>query len=202
MPNPPISCRELDLLSHEALHVQTALAGMTAESIRRHLSARLHELENRFERALVEQVPDEQIRRSWREHLQGKGPAPREPRPLSMLIFRGRSDAGAEVVVRQLDADELRVEVDGALVDRAENRASGLDLRPDNGPWLLHMRTLGDFRETFTASPEAVEALRAWADDPRGEAPWSLLRELAADGLVDGTCALTPRGRRALDRAA
>jgi hypothetical protein len=204
MPSAPISCRELELLAHETLQVHNALAGMTADTMRRRLSARLLELEERFERALGEQVADEELRRSWREHLHGRAPAPREPGPLPMLLFRGRSDAGSEVSVCEADSAGLRIEVDGALVDRAEDRTNALDLRPDGGDggaWLFRIPGLGEFRETFSASPDAVELLRAWVDDPRGEAPWPALRELAADGLVDRTFALTDRGRRALGRA-
>ena len=79
MPRPPISCRELDLLVHEALHVHNEHARATADSVRRKLRARLLELEARFERTLAEEVPDEALRRAWRDHLHARGPAPSKP---------------------------------------------------------------------------------------------------------------------------
>jgi hypothetical protein len=198
MLSPPIGHRELDLLVGEIRHVQSEHARASSESVRRRLHARLLDLEERFERALKESVPDEDIRHAWRSHLQRGTPAPDKPLPVPMLLFQGRSEAGSEVVVRAPQNGELPVEVDGALV----HRVVALDLRHDRGAWVFHLANVGDFRETFTAPGEAIEALRAWVDRPRGEPPWEHVRELAADGLVDRHFALTPRGRRALDRAA
>lgn len=201
MPRPPISCRELDMLVHEALHVHNEHARATADSVRRKLHARLLELEARFERTLAEEVPDEALRRAWRDHLHARGPAPSEPHPLPIIVFRGRSEANSDILVREAPSAELQVEVDGALIDHTPERAGALNLRLDRGAWFLRVERLGDFREVF-ASAETLQPLRAWADDPRGEPPWSELRGLAADGLIDRTFALTPRGRRALGRAA
>ncbi|WP_437284742.1 hypothetical protein [Sorangium sp. So ce406] len=198
MPSPPIGCRELDLLVHEALHVHNEHARATSESVRRKLHARLLELEERFERVLTESVSDEAVRRAWREHLHARGPAPAEPPPPPILVFRGRSEAGSEVVVRVASSGELRVEVDGALL----NRTVALALRQDGERSFFPIKGVGDFGETFVASPEAIEALRAWVDEPRGQPPWEHLRELADDGLVGKDFALTPRGRRALGRTA
>lgn len=196
MPSLPFGCRELDLLVHEALHVHNEHARATAPSIRRKLHARLLDLEERFERTLAESVPDEELRRAWHEHLHCRRPVPTEPPPLPIIVFQGRSEAGSEVVVRGAPDGELHIDVDGAPF----HRASALDLREDSGQWSCHTDGLGDFRETFAASPDALEALRVWVAHPRGEPPWRELRELAADGLVDRHFALTPRGRRALGR--
>jgi hypothetical protein len=201
MASPSISCRELDLLVREAAHVHNEHARATADSVRRKQGARLLELEARFERTLAEEVPDEELRRAWREYLHGRGPAPSEPRPIPMVLFRGRSEAGSEVLVRETPRGELGIEVDGALVNRTVDSASVPNRTLEGGVGLLRIEGLGDFRETFVAPPDAVEALRAWTDDPRGEPPWPKQRELAADGLVDRTFALTRRGRRALGRA-
>jgi hypothetical protein len=202
MPNPPISCREIELLVRETQHVHNQHARATADSVRRKQHARLLELETRFERTLKEEVPDEALRQAWRDHLHLRGPAPSEPQPLPIIVFRGRSEATSEVLVRETASAELRIEVDGALLQRTVARAGGLDLRHEGASWLLRIEGLGDFRETFAASPGAIDALRAWTDHPSGEPPWKEYRELAADGLVDRTFALTPRGRRALGRGA
>lgn len=198
MPSPPVGFRELDLLVHEALHVHNEHARATSESVRRKLHARLLELQERFERVLDESVPDEALRHAWREHLHARGPAPAEPRPPPIVAFRGRSDAGSEVVVHAASNGELRVEVDGGLL----NRATALNLRHDRGAWSFAIDGLGDFSETFVASASAVEALRAWVGKPRGKPPWEHLPELADDGLVAKDFALTPRGRRALGQPA
>jgi hypothetical protein len=202
MQSAPVSCRELDLIAHEALHVRNEHARATADTVRRKLHARLLDLEARFERTLAREIPDEALRTAWLRHLRARGGAPEEPSPLPIVIFRGRSEAGAEVEVRGAADDALEIAVDGAIVDRSVSRAATLPLRLDHGTWLLPVSNLGDFRETYGAAPEAVEALRAWVDQPRGEPPWAELRTLAADGLIDRTFALTPRGRRALGRAA
>ncbi len=206
MLSPPISCHDLDRLVHEALHVRNEHARATADSVRRKLQARLLDLESRFERMLAEEVPDAALRRAWTQHLHGRGPAPDAPSALPIVVFRGRSEAGSEVVVRASPGGDLLVEVDGAVVDhgagRGGGRAGALDLRSDRGASFLRLDGLGEFREEFAASAPALDALRAWADDPRGEPPWSVMRELAADGLIDRTFALTPRGRRALGRSA
>lgn len=198
MPSPPISCRELDLLVHEALHVHNEHARATADAVRRKLQARLLDLQARFDRTLVEEVPDEALRDAWRRHLHTRGPAPDQPSPVPIIVFRGRSEAGAEVVVHEAHSGALQIEVDGALVVRSVDRTGDLPLRTDAGGTFLDLEGLGPFRETFVASAEATAALRAWAEHPRGQPPWSALRELAADGLIDRTFALTPRGRRAI----
>ncbi len=202
LPNTCRSFRELDLLVHEAAHVHNEHKRATADSVRRKLGARLLELEARFERMLAEGVPDEALRHAWREHLHARGPAPSEPRPLPIVLFSGRSDAGSQVLVRLAKDGALRIEVDGALVDRTTDSASALRLREGAGAWLFRIEGLGDFRETFASSSEAMAALRTWADHPRGAPPWTEMRELAADGLVDRNFSLTSRGRRALGRAA
>lgn len=198
MPSPPAGYRELDLIIHEFLHVHNEHVRASAESVRRKLRARVLELRERFERELTASVQDESLREAWREHIHQRAPAPAEPLPVPLIVFRGRSEVGSEVVVCEAQAGGLRVEVDGKLVQRVVR----LNLRYDQGAWVFHPDDLPDFRETLVASAEGVEALRAWVDDPSGEPPWQHLRELAADGLVDRHFALTSRGRRALGRAA
>ena len=198
MLSPPIGCRELDLLVHEVLHVRNEHARTTAPGIRRRLEARLADLEQRFDRTLHAEVPDEAARMAWRAHLQGHAPAPAEPHEVPAVLFQGRSEAGSQVVVRAARDGELPIEVDGAVV----TRVGALDLQHERGAWALHTAALGDFRETFVAGDEALAALGAWVDRPQGEPPWKHLGELAADGICDRHFALTPRGRRALGREA
>jgi hypothetical protein len=192
------------LLVHEILHVHNEHARASATTIRRKLGARLLELEERFERVLTESVPDEALRHLWHEHLHQRAPAPAEPPGVRMILFRGRSEAGSEVVVheapgeRDAQAGDVTVEVDGAVV----NQVRGLDLRHEMEGWVFHTAGTGDFRETVVVSAETLEALRASVENPRGEPPWEHVRELAADGLVDRHFGLTPRGRRVLSRAA
>ena len=133
MRDPPVGCRELDLLVHEILHVRSEHARVTAPAVRRHMEARLRDLEDRFDRTLREQVPDEGVRLAWRAHLQGHRPAPTEPRAVPLLLFRGRSEAGSWVEVEQSADDELPLAVDGAVV----LRVTALDLVHDRGGWAL-----------------------------------------------------------------
>jgi hypothetical protein len=194
MPAPLLSRDELWAIAHEHHHVQEALAGTTSASVRRKLQARFAALQERFERELQEAVPDEQVRRAWRQHVSHGAPAPDEPRPLSPLVFRGRSEVGSEVVVREGSDGELVIEVDGAIYDRRP----GLDLILDAHGALLRVGALPPFRETFNLPTEAREGLAAWLARPGSEPPWRWARELIAEGLVDRVFALTPRGRRAL----
>lgn len=190
----PVTRVALEAIVHECQHLHNENARASAESVRRKFSARLLDLEQRFERALEEGVPDERIREAWREFLHLRAPAPSEPPPIAPLLFRGRSDVGSEVVVRECPDGLFDVEVDGSPIQRV----SGLDLASDGGSTALRVAGLRTFKETFAAPPEALEALRAWVERSEGEPPWEHLRELAADGLIDGHFGLTRRGRRAV----
>ncbi|MGK4007994.1 hypothetical protein WMF31_35585 [Sorangium sp. So ce1036] len=193
MIKPPLSRDDLLALVHEHNHVHNEHRRTTAESVRRKLDARVLEIEDRFERALAEAIPDEALRRAWRDHLHRRGPAPDEPPPVSPLVFRGRSEVGSEAVARE-KAGGIHIEVDGAVYDRRR----GLDLAADPAGTELRVGTLPPFRERFELPAEALDALRAWVERPDTEPPWRWARELVAEGLVDGHFALTDRGRRAL----
>lgn len=154
---------------------------------RRHLQARLEELEQRFEHRLLEDLGDETERVAWRERLHHGAGAPLVP--LSPpLVFKGRSAAGSVVEIRQRPDGDYDVEIDGAPVEKL------------SGPIDFDVYVDGDrrFPEVFAVSTGARRALAAWAAGSAGEPPWEHLHDLLRDGIVDRHFALTERGRRAL----
>ncbi len=191
----PLTRAELEQIvaEYRHLHEEHRRAGGEG-SVRRHLGSRLTDLEHRFERLLEEWVEDERLREAWRRFLYEGGPAPDEPGPQeAALLFKGRSDAGSIVEVRERRDGDCDVAIDGALVERI---APG-EVAAENSPLTFHVGGQ-EFREVFDAPVAALAAARGYFAEPEGEPPWEHARELAADGLVDGTFALTPRGRRAL----
>jgi hypothetical protein len=96
--------------------------------------------------------------------------------------------------VRQRADGDCDVIVDGALLERV---AAARDLAESE---ISLTFTVADqeFREIFEAPLRAVAAARSHFSDSSGAPPWQHAAALAADGLIDGTFALTPRGRRAL----
>lgn len=197
MIKPPPSRDDLMAIVHAHNHLHNEHQRATAESVRSKLEARMREIESRFERELAEATTDEALRQAWRDHLHWRGPAPSEPAPVSSLIFRGRSEVGSEAIARQ-KAGDIHIEIDGAVYDRR----LGLELAADPAGTELRVGTLPPFRERFELPAEALDALRAWVESPGSEPPWRWVRELVAEGLVDGDFALTDRGRRALLRPA
>lgn len=189
---------ELEVTVAEYHHVQSEHRRAGAEgSVRRHLHARLARLEAHFERFLEEFVADEGTRVAWRRRLHDGSPAPAEPRPPEdALLFKGRSAAGSVAEVRQRADGDCDVVVDGARLERV---AAAKDLAEREIPLTFR---IGDqeFREIFEAPGPAVAAVRAYFSGPSGKPPWQYSAALAADGLIDGTFALTPRGKRALAR--
>ena len=147
----------------------------------------------RFERVLQEWVPEEDLRRAWREYLEHHGPAPDGPQAVQPVVFRGRSSVTGSIVEIRGRGDELRVEVDRSLVERVAAEKDFSAPEP-----VVRFRLNGnEYEEIFQAPDEALDALREWLD--RGESPpWEHARELLADGLIDIYFDLTPRGRRAL----
>ena len=191
------SRRELELLVAEYRHLRSEheRAGRSGR-VRRHLQDRLLELSGRLDRLLEVWVAEEETREAWRAHLHHGDRAPAEPgESLPMLVFRGRSQAGSMAEVRERPDGDCDVYVDGGLVERAE---LGDDLAHDL-PCTLRLDGL-EFVEVFDVSTEALAAAAEYFADPAGRPPWQQARELVADGIVDTTFALTPRGRRALAR--
>jgi hypothetical protein len=192
--------QELEATVAEYHHVQSEHRKAGEEgTVRRRLRSRLARLESHFERLLEESVGDDEVRTAWRRRLHEGAAAPAEPRPPEPpLLFRGRSAAGSVVEIRQRADGDCDVFVDGARLERV---AAARDLADDEVPLTF---TMGgqQFREIFEVPAPALAAARAYFSDGSGRPPWQHAAVLAADGLVDGTFALTPRGHRALAASA
>jgi hypothetical protein len=188
---------ELAALARYYHHLQVEHQNAHPESsVRRHLEDKLLRVRERFDRALEEWVPEEEVRKAWRAYLDHHGPEPDGPPAIQPVVFRGRSEVTGSIVEIRATADDVRVEVDGALVERvaAEKDFAGRE------PVVSFRLNDNEFEEIFEASPEALQALAEFLE--RGESPpWECASELLADGLIDVHFALTPRGHRALARA-
>jgi hypothetical protein len=143
---------------------------------------------------LAEWVPEEELREQWQQHLHYRAPEPAGPPGIRPLVFRGVSEAGSVVEVRDR-GEEFGVEVDGALVERVSDEGFGLEVGPTSRFYLDRVA----FDETFDASEEALHALEDFTG-AGGPPPWEHAAELLGDGLIETHLALTARGRRALAR--
>ncbi|HEX2692014.1 MAG TPA: host attachment protein [Kofleriaceae bacterium] len=167
----------------------------SSRSATRHrLADQMRDLEAHFDRLLVEWVPEHSLRARWREFLHGHAPSPDEPHLARPPLFKGRTDAGTTIEIRPA-SDGYDIFADGARTDH-----SGV-------PWHLDPDMRGAVQigehaceELFDAPPEAIDALVEFLAG-RAEPPWRWARALVEDGLIDPDLALTPRGRRCLDRA-
>ena len=160
--------------------------------VRRRIEARLLDVRERFDRALAEWVPDDDLAQAWREHLHYRAGEPNGPTAIQPLVFTGLSQAGSVAEVREHENGELHVVIDGSLAERSRaiTFVSGTTfrlIRPNRLP----------FVETFTASPYARRELSIYLHED-GSPPWDVASELLADGLIDVHFAVTPRGLRAL----
>jgi hypothetical protein len=189
----------LETLARHYHHLQNEHKRASPESgIRRRIEERLLDVRERFDRLLDEWVPDNELQEAWRESLHNRVPEPPGPPTIQPLVFRGVSDAGSVVEIRGKQGDELAVEVDRALIARIAGEkdfAKGAAAEP--AVFRLDHNT--EFLETFSASPEALQALADFLAEGHSP-PWDYAAELLADGLIDTNAALTPRGRRALAR--
>ncbi len=193
-PRHPFLRLELEQIVAEYHHLRAEHRRAGPESsVRRHMEARLEELDRRFQRLLEEWLPEEE-RQAWHEHLHGEGPAPPEPEPIPPLLYKGRAESGSVVEVRERRDGDCDVLVDGTLVERV----SAEELRNERRAPLTFRVGDEEFQEVFTAPPTALDAARAYFSRPEGEPPWEHALALAADGLIDRTFALTARGRRFL----
>lgn len=182
-------------LGDEYRHLEQEHARQPSErsATRHRLEDKLQRIALHFERVLVEWVHDDTLRGRWREFLHGRAEPPENLGAPPPPLFKGKNDAGATIEIRAAGVgyDVLQ---DGARVDHSEV------------PWYLDPDMIGPIRigdelceETFDVSPEAIAALAEF-DAGRGEPPWRWARELLEDGLIDSELAVTPRGRRCLDR--
>jgi hypothetical protein len=174
-------------LRHE--HERASPGGAT----RRRIEHRQLEVRERFDRVLAEWVHDDELAQQWRDHLHHRAPEPDGPPPIRPLLFRGQSEAGSVAEVRANASGELVLEIDGAPVERFLDP----ELPINDLSELVRAGRL-PFKETFTASPEALSDLARFLDEGDRSPPWDDAVELLADGLIDDHFALTPRGRRAL----
>ena len=184
----------MDALARHYHHLHNEIERKGIESsVRRRLQDRLLDVRGRFDRLLDEWVPDETLRAEWRDYLHNRVPEPSEPGPVEPLVFKGRNDAGSVVEVRG-SGDEYGVWVDGSLQERV---AAQKDLSVRSRA--LHFRWDGkEIEETFDASREALDALGDYLNSDGAAPPWDYAAELLADGLIDRSFDLTPRGRRAV----
>jgi hypothetical protein len=188
--------QELQTLVRYYRHLQNEHHRAAPESAaRRHIEDKLLDVRQRFDRVLEEWVPEEELRRAWREHLHNRAPEPDGPPEIRPLVFAGRSDVtGSVVKIRGKKGEELEVTVDGAPIERIDADENFAVTVP---PARYRMND-NEFLEFFTASPEALQALAEFPGIEHQSPPWEYAAELLADGLIDTNFALTPRGRRAL----
>jgi hypothetical protein len=162
---------ELEALARHYQHLQVEHQNASpGSSARRHLEDKLLRVRERFDRVLGEWVP-----------------------AMQPVVFRGRSEVTGSLVEIRGSGDELRVEVDGSLIERVAAEKDFAATEP-----VVTFRLNGqEFEELFNVSDEALQALADFLDG--GESPpWEYASELLADGLIDVHFALTPRGHRAL----
>jgi hypothetical protein len=185
---------ELDALARHYHHLQVEHQNaQPGSSNRRRLEEKLLRVRERLERVLEELVPEEQLREAWRTYLDHHGPEPDGPPVIQPVVFRGRSEVTGSVLEIRGSADELRVEVDGGLIERV---AAEKDFSSTQ-PVVRYRLNENEYDEIFAVSDEALQALAEFLD--RGDSPpWEHASELLADGLIDVHFALTPRGHRAL----
>ena len=144
---------ELEALARHYHHLENEHKRAAVESsTRRRIEERLLDVRERFDRLLEDWVPEEELRRAWREHLHNRAPMPSGPPAIRPLLFYGVTDAGSVVEVRGKKDEELEVRVDGTLTERV---VAEKDLSSVTPP--LSFRVDGiEAHETFTASPEAA----------------------------------------------
>jgi hypothetical protein len=185
---------ELDALARHYHHLQVEHQNaQPGSSNRRRLEEKLLRVRERLDRVLEEWVPEEQLREAWRAYLDHHGPEPDGPPAIQPVVFRGRSEVTGSIIEIRGSEDELRVEVDGGLIERV---AAEKDFSATQ-PVVRYRLNENEYDEIFAASDEALEALAEFLG--RGDSPpWEHASELLADGLIDVHFALTPRGHRAL----
>lgn len=185
---------ELDALARSYHHLREEHRRARPESsLRRRHEDRMLDVRERFERILDQWVPEERLREEWRRYLDEGQPEPSGPAAIEPVVFRGVAEVTGSVAEIRGAGEELQVWIDGALYERIVDDKAFTGTAPD----VRFKENDVEFRETFAASPESLEALRGFLD---GESPppWDYAQELLAEGIVDVHLGLTPRGHRAL----
>lgn len=188
---------ELEVLAREYHHLHSEHERSKPESsTRRRIEDKLLDVRERFDRLLDEFVDDEDLREQWRQYLRYKTAEPSGPEPIASVLFKGTApDTGSVAEIRGRKGEEMKVVVDGSLVERLPAR-NAFDWTGKPAHYRMNST---EFLETFDASQEALDALVTFLDE--GESPpWEYTRELLSDGIIDTHWALTPRGQRALGR--
>ncbi|RME70761.1 MAG: hypothetical protein D6776_11205 [Planctomycetota bacterium] len=187
---------ELEQLAHDYQHLKSEHNLLGPESsARRHMEEKMKALQERFEHLIARWIDDEQLRHAWHRRFYHGDPTPDAPEPDYPLLFRGELQGGGRFEVRRSPRGGVDVYVDGKEV-RHDNEV--LRIEPIEGE---RFEILGyEVHERFDAPDEAIEALRAYVDNPQGSPPWEFARVLYDDGLIDRGFTLTPRGHRALGR--
>jgi hypothetical protein len=185
---------ELEAFVHSYHHLQNEHHRASPESsIRRRIEGDLLDVRERLDRVLEEWIPEEELRNEWRAYIDNREPEPERPGSIEPLVFEGRSEVSGSIVEIRGSPDDLRVEVDGSLVERV---VAAKDFSVTTPPARFRLND-NVFEEIFSASPDALDALASFLDGD-GPPPWDYASELLADGLIDTHFDLTPRGRRAL----
>jgi ribosome-associated translation inhibitor RaiA len=172
------------------LHDEHRRSGASSRA-RRRLEHRLAGVAERFERRLRAAVPDEHDRAQWREHLYHGAASPAEIEGVAPLVFRGRSEAGSELLIRRLPSGDLEVTIDGTPVERLY----GADELLSPAPHLTFGVGGQLYRETFRVPAGALSDLEQTLATGK---PVPGLQALSREGLISHDLELTPRGRRAL----
>jgi hypothetical protein len=122
---------ELDALARHYHHLQVERQNAQPESsARRRLEDRLAHVRERLDRVLEEWVPEEDLRQAWHAYLEHHGPEPESPAAIQPVVFRGTSEVTGSIVEIRGSGDELRVEVDGALIERVSAQKDFSSMEP------------------------------------------------------------------------
>jgi hypothetical protein len=182
---------------YRRIHGEHGHLDAAARRPRRHLETEMDAVAATFERLLGEWIRTSEEQDAWRAALHSHAAIPEGiTAPTSRLIFRGRTAEGVDVDVRERADGQIEIDLDGQPSERLVDR---LHLTVDAGGWAQ----IADVhaRETFNLSARAAQALRRWMRRG-GTPPWEHVQSLLAEGLIDEHFAITPRGRRGVERAA
>jgi len=191
---PAVSPDELERIVHVYRHLLEEHRRAKPHSrARRKLEARMSHVRNSFEVRLSEAPISERDRRVWRDRLHGDVTRHAASDRVRQILFRGVSSSVAELLLLPAADGTLEAVVDGVLV-AVLDRADELERTE---PGFVFALDGWRFRETSAVPQSALAELRealVTGGRPRAED----VRALIADGLVDRTLNLTPRGRRVL----